>query len=135
MKTYHYKISKTGWGIFISITANVYTNIEYNNSMFKIDNNFYVDFSEVPLITSDKIKENLLVSGISWVKKYIKFEGSMVLKIHKLDINFTDFQNEGLYYAIAFWLSKYFTFEMPHYNCYFNKESNTYIFPDIVPIV
>ena len=123
---------KVGWGIFINITASVITDIEYDSLYEKIDNHLFVDCTEVPLLVNSHLEKNLLLNGVFAVKDKLPISTNLLLKIHKIECNPADYQDEGLYYAIAEWLSKYFNFDMPPYECYYDKQIHRYVFPNIV---
>ena len=53
------------------------------------------------------------------------------VRITSLSIIPTDYQAEGLYYAMVLWLSEHFGLKMPAYRCEFDRATNRYLFPDL----
>ncbi|QXP78815.1 MULTISPECIES: hypothetical protein [Winogradskyella] len=125
-----YKIREYGlnWGILIKISAR----IEKDNGGIKISQNlFYENKVENIKLTTQEI--NLLLSGIKWVDSMITEKTKHTTKIilEEIELNECDYQSEGLFYAIAFWASEAFEFNLPDYKFVYDKENDKYIFPNL----
>ncbi|NRR92406.1 hypothetical protein HSX10_12585 [Winogradskyella undariae] len=125
-----YKIREYGlsWGILIKISAR----IEKDNGGIKISENlFYENKVENIKLTTQEI--NLLLSGIKWVDSMITEKTKHTTKIilEEIELNECDYQSEGLFYAIAFWASEAFEFNLPDYKFVYDKENDKYIFPNL----
>ena len=125
-----YKIREYGlsWGILIKISAR----IEKDNGGIKISENlFYENKVENIKLTTKEI--NLLLSGIKWVDSMITEKTKHTTKIilEEIELNECDYQSEGLFYAIAFWASETFEFNLPDYKFAYDKENDKYIFPNL----
>lgn len=118
-----FKIFKSGWGIWIRISGET-VKINSPNSILKIHHTN-------PNLTDNETK--FLQKGFDWIIQKIeeKNQPAYQISITKIETVLTDYQEEGLFFAIAYWLSEHFKFEMPYFNFRFNKTINKYEFPDL----
>lgn len=127
MLKHEFRILKISWGIAIDIDTR-FTKKERGktttNHLVSVEREIEVDFSGLKNITD--IQKEFLVKGLQWVEEYL--DVSTIIKIHKLGYNLTDYQNEGLFYAIAEWASLAFNFQLPAYEVAFDKKENKYVF-------
>ncbi|WP_075343642.1 hypothetical protein [Tenacibaculum agarivorans] len=125
-----FRVLKTTWGIAIDIGATFVKKEKghsEDNYPISLDREIEIDFSALKNIPD--FQKDFLIKGLKWVENHI--DKSTVIKIHELSHNFTDYQNEGLFYAIAEWASLVFDFELPNYDVTFSKKDNKYLFnPD-----
>lgn len=112
------------WGIIITINGKL-THKKIDTNM--VIGNLYVDISNVEYLSVTE--KEFIVKGIKWIYSYSKIKEATTLTITKLVLNPCDYQAEGLFFAIANWLSKELNFEMPKYEYYFDSLNNKYVFP------
>ena len=118
-----FKLLKSSWGIWIQITGES-TLIKNEANQFQI-NLEKSNFSEKEIA--------YIKGGFKWVSERIEKSTvqKRLIKIKKIDLVLTDYQEEGLFYGTAFWLSEHFQCEMPEFDFKFNKIENKYKFPDL----
>lgn len=116
------------WNILIEFGANVEKPTEYfdSESIRVIKEGLYVSFVNFNYIPESAKKQ--MQNGLTWVKDLIPIDTEIVIRIDKLNFDFNNFQEEGLFYCIAFWAGKYFNFEVPHFSYFFDKKTNRYVF-------
>ncbi len=62
-----------------------------------------------------------------------KISGSCVcFEIKSVTFMHTDFQEEGLYYAMTGWLAQRYSIELPAHEAFYDEENKIYAFPDIL---
>lgn len=125
LKMSNFRVFKTGWGIFIQIAGRVNSN-ENQEELLMLNLDFLrINFSEK--------QKAYLYKGFEWVKPQIEksITEKIEILIEEINLVLTDFQEEGLFYAMAFWASEHFGFEMPKFDCHYNREGNKYEFPDL----
>lgn len=123
MHTYRI-LGKAMWGIVITIDAVIHGGQKENCPRVGL---ISLDISNVGYLSEQE--KNYLTCGVRWVYDLIKIENETLVKIESIRFNPCDYQAEGLFFAMAEWLSKEYDFEMPEYSYHFDKENNRYIFP------
>lgn len=120
-----FKIHQSSWGIWIKITGNSKLKEERGENLL--------------VISPEKIKlsqqeEKYLKDGFTWASSAIDdvTEKKYEIAITSIELVHTDYQEEGLFYAIAFWLSEHFDFDLPKFEYSFNKELNRYEFSELM---
>lgn len=130
-KTVIYKIIKSTWGIWIKITAKV---AKANVSAIPISNHIYLK-KEIKKknIVLNETELDYLTRGLKWISDQIEeqIQQPISIIIEEIQIIYCDYQEEGLFYAIASWAAEYFKFKLPTYQYEFNKTKNRYEFPDL----
>ena len=118
-----FRILKSSWGIWIQITGTSKITNEQTHTIKSAHPNFGLSPEESKFIEQ----------GFKWITgKFDLAENTAYqVNIDNIQIADCDFQAEGLFYAIAFWVSEHFGFEMPQFRYSFNKEENRYEFPDL----
>jgi|GEM_PF-1234551 len=135
--TYHFKYSKSSWGISIWLTGEIFSISDYKKGGLIRVSPFLCIALETSLILS--LEEfNYLVKGLQLVAdeitKKMEEKTTFVIKIVKLEFALTDYQPEGLAYAVANWLAQEFHFTFTGSPIIFDKINNRYIFsfPNII---
>ncbi|MEL6655334.1 MAG: hypothetical protein AAFN93_22050 [Bacteroidota bacterium] len=130
MRSSEYKIIKSSWGIWISITAEI-GSVQHD----QLEVTDLIGIKLAPdCINLSPQEIDYLKAGIKWVEHLItpKIAAPITIKILEIRLVLTDYQAEGLYYAIASWLAEQFGFNLPSYRYSYNKEKNRYEFPDMI---
>ncbi len=126
-----YRIRKSTWGIIINLNIHVsrFSKEKKYVELLQVNDKLFIDFGNLHIMpkTSKKYFEH----GVRWIRNHLNVNEPIVLTIISIDINPSDFQEEGIFFAMASWCSEYFDFEMPNYEYSFNKVDNKYEFiPD-----
>jgi hypothetical protein len=123
-----FRVLKASWGIWLQITGLSIPNKDKKHN-FKINLENDLNFSQEEL--------EYINSGFNWLLPIIekKVSPKRTIIITKIKIVLTDYQKEGLFYGIVFWLSEHFNFEMPNFECEYDKEQNKYIFSELNEIM
>ncbi|WP_313002358.1 hypothetical protein [Chryseobacterium gleum] len=124
-------ILKSSWGIAIS-----YEIIEIINHNQNDENE-----NEVSPSVFLRLKENsldnssleYLTKGIKSITQFIKIL-PVCFSIEKLEYNVCDYQPEGMYYMFRKWFFENHNMELPPINVYYDKETNKYVFPDLINV-
>lgn len=129
-----FKALKTSWGIWILIDAeeilldNNTMNISEVSENIRIETSFRRKFF---MRNSENQEEvDLILNGLKWVSPLFAVKKNHTIFIHKISFAnvITDYQKEGLFYAIAEWAAKYYKFELPKYSYYYDRKTNKYYF-------
>ena len=125
----NYRILKSGWGIWIQITASSEFSV---NDGIKISENISLEY-KVSNIKLSKEQKGYIQDGLIWISPKLEAIINKPVKIilEEIVLVFTDYQIEGLFYASAFWVCEHFGLEMPLYDYGFDSKNNKYIFPDL----
>lgn len=119
-----FRLLKGGWGILITIDAEVFRDPSPVN-----DDSVLLDLESVKL---NKEVNEYLTLGLEWFVKSVDIENLInefkLIKIRSINFNFADYQKEGFFFAIASWAAKYFEVEMVDYEVVFDSGQNKYIF-------
>lgn len=130
-KTVIYKIFKSGWGIWVKVTARIE---EANISDIPISNRICLKKGiKNKNIVLSETELDYLTRGLKWISDQIEeqIQQPISIIIEEIQIIYCDYQEEGLFYAIASWAAEYFKFTLPTYQYEFNKIKNRYEFPDL----
>jgi hypothetical protein len=130
---YHLKISapKTTWGIFVFFKAkDVIYNDTCNNTIEMTDkiylrNNAGINLTQEEL---DYVKQ-ATVRMMGEINRYINEK--TVIEITGFEIAYTDYQPEGIYWAMVGWLSQRYGIQMPIIDFFYDNEKKKYIFKNI----
>lgn len=140
MASFHYRVLQTTWGISVKIDCQVTWNMQ------PITDENYIEMTDSIYLASDIVQQfsytrrlfdeeiNFLRQGILLVSSDFvnKFpNGQLVIKLTRLDFADTDYQPEGLTYAIAGWLGENFGFSYPKPIVKYDKATNRYLFPNL----
>lgn len=122
-----FKILKSSWGIWLQITG---TSIPNDNT----EHLFKVNLNKLNLFPEELEYIN---SGFEWIAPIIEKKTLLksTIEITKIQMILTDYQKEGLFYGIVFWLSEHFNFEMPKFEYEFDRKMNKYVFPELNEIM
>ncbi|MFY7669965.1 hypothetical protein ACOSP6_02640 [Tenacibaculum sp. MEBiC06402] len=71
-------------------------------------------------------QKKYLFEGLNWIRHDIK--KPLIITIHDLKQNFTDYQDEALFFAFAEWASTVFNFKLPCYEVTYDREESKYVF-------
>lgn len=124
-------ILKSSWGIAIFYEIREIINHNQNDeNLYEVSPSVFVKLKS-PLL--DKSSLEYLKKGIQSVIQLIK-EFPVCFSIEKLEYNVCDYQPEGMYYMFRKWFFESHNMELPPINIYYDKETNKYIFPDLIDI-
>lgn len=126
----YFKLFKSSWGILIGFKGEILEvpEVFVMGDLIKINDFLYLQLNvsnDNKYIHNNKTK---LENGIRWVSAYFPKQKSFLVKINEIDLNFSNFQIEGLFFGIASWVCNYYKAEMPNYHSTFDKDSNKYLF-------
>ena len=127
---YKYQVLKSSWGIVVFLDMDEIPAPGISGADVKIADRIYLRISD-----SGKLRKEIIVKwmgeGINALAKeiYSKIDNTVVcFDVKKLDFNYTDFQEEGLYCAVQGWLARYYKFEIEPVEVTCDTSSNKYIF-------
>lgn len=129
-EAYIYRIIKTTWGIWIQINCEIQSVSQSKESeLIKVDENFYLSIALNARVPDDEIP--YFVKGIELVAEELKghLQCPVVIHITECTLVLTDYQPEGLAYAIAGWLTREYGLNWRPNEVIYDKERNRYIFP------
>lgn len=127
-----FRALKTGWGIWIGINAEEIEIDKHKMDIIEVSKNIRVETSfrnKFFWRNSDNQEEvDLIVNGLKWVAPYFSVKENHTIYINNIQLIITDYQKEGLFYAIAEWASKYYKFELPEYKYHYDINTSKYYF-------
>jgi hypothetical protein len=112
-----FRVLKTSWGIAIDIDAS------FSFKDRKINEDIELDLSELDIPI---FQQKYLFEGLKWIQHFIK--EPVIIVVHALKHNFTDYQDEALCFAFAEWASSAFNFKIPCYEVTYDREEYKYVF-------
>lgn len=122
-------ILKSSWGIAIFYEIKEIINHNQNDeNVYEITPSVFIKLKSDLL---DTISLEYLKKGIQSIIQFIK-EFSVCFSIEKLEYNICDYQPEGMYYMFRKWFFESHNMEIPPMNIYYDKETNKYVFPDLI---
>jgi hypothetical protein len=124
---YAYKVLKSSWGIWISVTAAVWHGAtgESSGNGRDPDLKFSGHAAELPIECQDQLRAGW-VAVSSEISREIS-DGTCVL-VEDVEFVDTDFQAEGLAVAMCRWAEQAFGFETHEVDVSFAAEGNRYVF-------
>ena len=139
-RTYWYRFSKTTWGIFIGLTAEVVPHALYTGPAIEAAEGLWLAavppmWGGTPMADRPELRYYLTV-GLRLVADQmrgpIQKQGPLVVRVLTLEFAATDYQDEGLACAIAGWLAEEYYLDYSPPPVYYDPEQNRYqfIFPD-----
>lgn len=124
-------ILKSSWGIAISYEIIEIINHNQNDeNENEVSPSVFVRLKENSL---DNSSLEYLTKGIKSITQFIKIF-PVCFSIEKLEYNVCDYQPEGMYYMFRKWFFESHNMELPTINVYYDKETNKYIFPDLINV-
>ena len=132
---YVYRFVRSSWGIYVGLTAEMIPRADYSGKSIEVVPNIYLSI-EAPNIVSTE--HDYLIRGIKLtqheLQKQLKEQLPIVIRIMELEIALTDYQPEGLTYALVGWLEQEIgiIYHLP--TPVFDKERNIYVFNFAKPI-
>ncbi|MCE4067128.1 hypothetical protein LXM63_18655 [Chryseobacterium gleum] len=124
-------ILKSSWGIAISYEIIEIINHNQNDeNENEVSPSVFVRLKENSL---DNSSLEYLTKGIKSITQFIKIF-PVCFSIEKLEYNVSDYQPEGMYYMFRKWFFENHNMELPPINVYYNKETNKYVFPDLINV-
>ncbi|MEO0471436.1 MAG: hypothetical protein AAF206_17530 [Bacteroidota bacterium] len=117
------KILKASWGIHISVEGQA---VKSASKRFALDLAF--DF---PKLSMEEMM--WLQKGFNRMVRPVFNKSGHIwqVSITSLGIIPTDYQEEGLYYAMALWMAEHFELDLPDFPCHFDARTNRYVFPEL----
>lgn len=128
---YKYRVLKSSWGIAIDIDLTAISHEDLETSEVE-DIDSMVSFAILDY-NFDRDLRPIIKEGIADILEFIYSKIStkaICFLIHKIEYTPTDFQKEGLYYAIQDSIYAYFNESPLHHKIEFDKSANKYIFKD-----
>lgn len=126
----YYRVFKTSWGILIGFRgeflempdSSLLSNAtQINDTLF-----FSWDIPEENLLP---YKNRFLIeNGIRWVANEIPSDKTLLINLKSLDVNFCNFQIEGLFFGIAYWICSYYNIQVPLHEVKYDSQLNKYLF-------
>jgi len=130
---YKYQLLKSSWGIVIFLDIQDLINPAILKSDRKIFDNIYLRLSN-----NIKIDTAILCDWFSLAIQDLYNEVEVIIsndiicfEVESVDYSHTDFQEEGLYYAMLGWLSQKYSIPVSDSDAYYSKETNNYVFPKL----
>jgi len=112
----YFRLFKTSWGILIGFSGNIKEDIiDADVNLIKINHSLTLKLNipeQNKYIHSNK---TLIENGILWVYDNIPNKKNIIVEINQIDLNFCNFQLEGLFFGVANWLCNYYNINMPNY--------------------
>jgi hypothetical protein len=129
--TYSYRIIKSSWGIAIDITAEAVPLAHYSGTAAEeVEQGLWLAVETGWQLSPDE--RRYLATGLRLVsqgmQRRIVQNGPIVVRVIDLRFNPTDYQEEGLAYALAGWMAQTFDFPFSPPHALFNREKNRYEF-------
>lgn len=131
MKNYesYFRLFQSSWGILIGFTGNIIeNNIDLEDGLIEIDNYLSLRLNIPNQYKYIYDNKSMLENGILWVSDIIPDKKKKIIEINMIDLNFCNFQIEGLFFGIANWICNYYQISMPNYFYKYDKVQNKYIF-------
>ena len=132
--TYTYRLFKHTWGVAIDITAEAVPLSQYKGEATEVVKGLWFALGIDWELTAGE--KQYLETGLRLVSNEIGDEvmdEPIVIRVVDILFNPTDFQEEGLAYAMAGWMAQAFGIAFVPPPVEFDKERNLYNFP--LPIV
>jgi hypothetical protein len=131
MKDYesYFRLFQSSWGILIGFVGNIMEkSLEIEDNLIEI--NSYLSLRLNIPSQNKYIHDNksIIQNGILWVSDIIPNKEKKIIEINIIDLNFCNFQIEGLFFGIANWICTYYQISMPNYYSKYDKIQNKYIF-------
>lgn len=122
-------ILKSSWGIAIFYDIKEIINHNQNDkNMYEVSPSVFVMLKSNFL---DNSSLEYLKKGIQSITQFVKIF-PVCFSIEKLEYNVCDYQPEGMYYMFRKWFFESHNMEVPPINVYYDKETNKYVFPDLI---
>ena len=130
---YKYQLLKSSWGIVIVLDIQDLINPAILKSDRKILDNIFLRLSN-----NIKINNAILYDWFSLAIQDLYNEIEVIIsndiicfEVDSVDYSHTDFQEEGLYYAMIGWLAQKYSITVSDSDAYYSKETNNYVFPNL----
>ena len=129
MRQYIYREVQTSWGIWIKITCQTHKASEYKEKIFPALSCAFITFFS-RLYSSPEELESFR-NGLQLIDTALcqRLSESIVVEITDIQYTETDFQIEGLGYALAGWLIQEYHLDVQLPVVTFDNISNSYMFP------
>lgn len=130
--SYRFKFIKSTWGIYAQIHAEVQPLIDTTYSAeYRISDLVWFTFNGK--LTAPREDLSLMLKGLKSVSEEIEkcIDGEIIIALTDFQIIHSDYQKEGMFYAFAGWARNHFDLSQKEFTCYFNKEENKYVFPEL----
>ncbi len=125
-----YQLLKSNWGIVIFLEIDEILNPSTNETDVRITDNIFLRVTDTYKLNKETITY-WMGAGIKALAGKINNKISnqtVCYDIRKIDLNYADFQEEGLYCAIQEWISKYYDIALTPVDIKYDHETNKYIF-------
>ena len=131
VSTYSYRLIKSSWGIAIDITAEAAPLSDYSGAAAEeVEQGLWLAVETSWQLSPDECR--YLATGLRLVSQdmqsRIAQDGPIVVRVIDLRFNPTDYQKEGLAFALAGWMAQTFDFPFSPPHALFNREKNRYEF-------
>jgi hypothetical protein len=130
--TYSYRIIKSSWGIAINITADVLPLADGERTATKIRQGLWLSVDPGLGLKLSQQEHQMLAAGLRLIgegmAEIVQRDGPLVIQIDDISFNPTDYQEEGLAYALASWVAHHFNLSLALPPVHFFKQENRYTF-------
>jgi hypothetical protein len=132
MKDYesYFKLFQSSWGILVGFVGTVIEDSQViEDNLIEINSCLFLRLN-IP-IQNKYIHDNksIIENGILWISDIIpNTGGKKIIEINMIDLNFCNFQIEGLFFGIANWICNYYQITMPNYHSKYDRIQNKYMF-------
>lgn len=130
--TFHYHIVKTSWGIAVLLTCQAHICNEDVSKYVAINDRLHLDILQ--LSTNMRLSDEeigYLRLGLGLVANQIGEatpDKCVLITVLRVDLDATDYQPEGLAWAITGWAAEYFRFNPPAIPTSYDRQRNRYDF-------
>lgn len=129
--TYLFRFIKSSWGIYVELTAALVAQINYSLPTIKINEQLHLGLTSLN-INLDAYEKQQLILALCNLSAVIAIKSEtaegMVVDVQRLRFVLTDYQPEGLYFALIGWVLQQFELSMPKIEAVFDQETNRYYF-------
>jgi hypothetical protein len=128
---YIYRILKTSWGIWIRINCEIQAlSSSEEMEIIKINDKLHLSIALQARGVPDDVTP-YFIKGVELVAEELQkhLRVSTLIHVTECTVVITDYQPEGLTYAIAGWLTREYGLNWKPDEVIYNKETNHYIFP------
>ncbi len=130
--TYSYRIIKSSWGIAIDITADVLPLVGNERAAIEVGQGLRLAVDPGLGLKLSQQEHQMLAAGLRLTEEgmteIVQRDGPFVIQIDDISFNPTDYQEEGLAYALASWVAHHFNLSLALPPVHFSKQENRYIF-------
>jgi hypothetical protein len=130
---YIYRFLRTTWGIYVDLTAEWIAQTDFEGPTLEVIPKVHLSIEVTLNLQIDE--QEFLVLAIKLTRheleERLKEQSPIVIRIVDLGIVFTDYEPEGLTYALVGWMGQELGIDSALPPPTFDKENKRYVFPDV----